>query len=412
MHLLLLIESFPPETKSASTLYWELAESLVKKGHRVSVIARLPRHSIAQGLAAAEYPARENISGVEVYRRRTPPLAQNVPLLRGFEHFITAWLFFWGGLKVRDFDAILVYSPPLPLGLTGYLLGKLRQKPVIVNVQDLFPQGIIDLGLLKNKVIIALTRAIESFVYKKAGLITVHSAGNKDYIVKKGRRPEDIEVIYNWVDTELIRPLPQINEFSRRHGLAGRFVVSYAGTIGFAQGLEVMIDTAERLKANKDIVFALVGDGAKKAELEERAKKLGLPNVVFIKIQPLQVYPQVLGASALSLIMLPKALTIPAVPGKLLSIMAAGRPVIASVPLAGDAPKLIGEYKCGVCVPPEDPAELAKAVINLYNNKSLCEELGKNGRRAAEAVFSREAAVDKYIRVFAKITSKIRVEGQ
>jgi glycosyltransferase involved in cell wall biosynthesis len=407
MHLLMLIESFPPEIKSASILFWELAESLVKKGYRVSVVTRMPRHNIAQGLDPAKCLAQENITGIEVFRLRTPLLARNIPLLRGFEHFIIAWLFFWGGIKIKDFDAVLVYSPPLPLGITGYMLGKLRKKPVIVNIQDLFPQGIIDLGLLKNKLIIGIMRRIESFVYKRADLITVHSAGNKDYIVKKGRKPEDIEVIFNWVDTNLIKPLPQVNEFSRQHGLAGKFVVSYAGTIGFAQGLEVMIGAAERLKGNKNVVFILVGDGAKKVELEEQVKKLGLPNVFFIKTQPLIIYPEVLGASALSLVALPRDLTIPAVPGKLLSIMAAGRPVITSVPLQGDAPKLIREFQCGVCVSPEDPDELAKAVINLYNNKPRCEEMGRNGRRVAEEVFSLEVAVDKYIRVFGNITSKI-----
>jgi len=265
---------------------------------------------------------------------------------------------------------------------------------------------VIDLGLLKGRSLIWLSRLMEKFIYRHSDVITVHSEGNKDYLTKNGARAARVEVVHNWVDTAAIAPGDRHNDFSRKYGLAGKFVVSYAGTIGFAQGLEVMIDAAALLRDKKDILFILVGSGVKKNELAGRTARLGLSNVNFIETQPLAVYPQILNASDVSLVTLPSRLSTPAVPGKLLSIMAAAKPVIASVPLAGDAPKIIKKYNCGVCLPPDSPDELAKAVINLYNKLSLREEMGKNGRRAAEEVFSRGSAVKRYERIFAKITAK------
>ena len=186
MKILILSEAFPPETKSASTLFFELAESLVKKGHQVSVITRMPRYNVADGTDLSAIPARETLAGIKVYRCKTPPLARTIPLIRGLEHFILGWIFFWGGLFITRPDVVLVYSPPLPLGITGYWLGRIKRCPVVVNIQDLYPQTVIDLGLLKSKLLIGVSRAMERFIYRQSNALTVHSDGNKEYVVAQG----------------------------------------------------------------------------------------------------------------------------------------------------------------------------------------------------------------------------------
>ena len=171
MHILILSEAFPPETKSASTLFFELAETLVERGHKVSVITRMPRYNVADGTDLNNIPKQETLAGIEVYRFATPPLARSVPLIRGFEHFLLGIIFFFGGLKVKNFDAVLVYSPPLPLGISGYWLARLRRKPLLVNIQDLYPQTVIDLGLLKNKFLIWVSKTMEKFIYYSFSLL-------------------------------------------------------------------------------------------------------------------------------------------------------------------------------------------------------------------------------------------------
>lgn len=396
MHILILTEAFPPETKSASTLFFELAESFVKRGHKVSVVTRKPRYNIAEGTIVGQLPACEILSGIEVYRFSTPPLARHIPFIRGLEHFLLAFIFFLGALRVKDFDLILVYSPPLPLGISGYWLGRLRTKPVVVNIQDLFPQAVIVLGLLRSRLLIKIARLMESFIYGKSDLITVHSEGNRKYVIGKGANSETTEIVHNWVDTDLIKPGNRENNFSRQYGLINKFVVSFAGVMGFPQGLEVVIDAANILKNERDIQFVLVGDGVKKPELEEMAKSLELQNVWFVPTQPLNIYPQVLYASDACLVTLRKDMATPVVPGKMLSIMAAGKPVLASLPLKGDAPGIIRQFNCGLAVEAGDPRLLADAVLKLYNNQAMGEELGQNGRKAAEKHFSREVGISKY----------------
>jgi colanic acid biosynthesis glycosyl transferase WcaI len=406
MNILILSEAFPPETKSASTLFFELAETLVKKGHRVSVVTKMPRYNVADGTDLANVPSQEIMSGIKVRRFPTPPLVRTIPIVRGFEHFILGWIFFLGGLFLERPDVILVYSPPLPLGVTGFWLGKIKRCPVVVNIQDLYPQTVIDLGLLKNKFLIAVSRRMERFVYRRADAITVHSTGNQEYVRAYGARDSLVEVVYNWVDTEGIKPAGKENDFYRKFGLKGKFVVSFAGVMGFAQGLEVVIGAAEILKEEKNIQFVLVGEGVKKPELEELTKKKKLTNVLFVPTQPLNVYPQILHSSDIGLVTLRKDLATPVVPGKMLSIMAAGKPVVASLPLAGDAPKILEEFNCGIAVEPDSPADLAAAIGKLYNNSSLRETMGNNGRRGAEATFSREKCVARYETIFKDLLSR------
>ena len=408
MRILILSEAFPPETKSASTLFFELAQSLVERGHEVAVITRQPRYNVADGTDLSAIPARETLAGIKVNRFKTPPLARTVPLIRGFEHFILGWIFFWGGLRLPRPDIILVYSPPLPLGITGYWLGRIKRCPVVVNIQDLYPQMVIDLGLLKNKFLIGVSRAMERSIYRKSDALTVHSDGNKEYVVAQGANKNSTEVVHNWVDTKLIKPAGRENDFSRKHGLAGKFVVSFAGVMGFAQGLEVVVAAANLVKDKKDIAFVLVGDGVKQPELVKQAAGLNLANIIFVPTQPVALYPQILHASDLCLVTLKGDLVTPVVPGKMLSIMAAGKPVLASLPLTGDAPKIIEKYNCGIAVAPDDPGQLAEAVLKLYNDARLRQAMGERGRAAAVADFSRQACVDKYEKLFERLLARSR----
>ncbi|MEA3493431.1 MAG: glycosyltransferase family 4 protein [Candidatus Margulisiibacteriota bacterium] len=393
MHILIITESFPPETKSASTLFFELAESLVQRGNKVSVVTRMPQYNLTSE------PAKE-MSGIEVYRVKMPKLARHIPFIRGFEHFLMAIIFFFGALRVKNVDVILVYSPPLPLGITGYWLGRLRKTPSIVNIQDPLPQGVIDLGLLKNKLLIKISRMMESFIYRRSDMITVHTEGNKEYVVSKGAKADRTEVVYNWVDPEMVKPGNRDNDFSRKYKLLDKFIISFAGTMGFAQDLGCVIDAAKLLKDNKDIQFVLVGDGVERKLLEERVHKERIGNIKFINTQPLDIYPQILNASDACLVTLRKELTVASIPGKVLSIMAAEKPIVASVPLSGDVPKKLEQYNCGVYVGAGEPDNLAKSILKLYNDRPLCEKMGRNGRKAAEAVFSRKDAVLKYEELF------------
>jgi colanic acid biosynthesis glycosyl transferase WcaI len=154
-----------------------------------------------------------------------------------------------------------------------------------------------------------------------------------------------------------------------------------------------------------EILFLIVGDGVEKARLEAKAQQMGLDNVRFLPMQPREKYPAVLHASDVCLATLHAEVKTPVVPSKILSIMAAGRPVVAAMNLDGDGPRLIAEARCGLCVPPEDPQALVQAVLKLYHDPSLRQELGRNGRRYAEEHLSLEACVGRYEELLQRIAN-------
>jgi len=244
---------------------------------------------------------------------------------------------------------------------------------------------------------------MESFVYEKADYITVHSSGNKKHIVSKGINPDKVKIIPNWVDTEFIKPTNRINGFRIQHSLGKKFIVSFAGTMGYSQDLDIILESANILEEYKDILFLLVGDGLEKARLEKKAEELNLKNVKFLPLQPRGRYPDVLNASDVSLVTLKKKVKTPVVPSKLLSIMSSGRPVLGSMNLDGDAPRLIIDANCGICVEAEDTEGLSQAILKLYQDSNLRENLKKNGRDYVEKNLSRKFCMRKYENLFIKV---------
>jgi len=344
---------------------------------------------------------REGMDGFTVVRTRVLPVPLHLPLAKGVDHLAVAFSEWVGGLLARDKpDVILAYSPPLPLGLSAHYIARRYKVPFVFNVQDIFPQYAIDSGLLTNPILIDFFQRMERYLYANADVIIVHSEGNREYLASHRSVPYDkLRVVYNWADIQNIKPGPKHNEFRKEFGLGDAFVVSYAGTMGWAQNLDTVLQSAALLKDYKyykDILFLLVGDGPKRSELERNAQELGLSNVRFIPLQPKEKYVQLLRASDVCLISLNKGLTTPVVPGKLMDIMAAGRPVVGCAPLKGDAPRIVREARCGFCVDSEDSKGMADAILELYHRRELAEELGRNGRTFAESHFAREVCTRGY----------------
>ncbi len=402
MNVLILTNYFPPEVGGAAHLYFELAESLVQRGHKVTVVTGFPRYNVDE--LPEQYRGKrrmwEDVNGARLLRLWTPSMPRTNLILRGLEHFIVPLILFLGGLFSGPQDIVLIYSPPLPFGLAAWALSRVRNIPFVVNIQDLFPKEAVILGLLKNKILIRAFEAIERFIYRKADYVTLHSPGNRQHVLDHGGDPQRAIVLHNWVDTEKVRPQEKENDFRHQHGLEGRFVVSYAGTMGWCQDMSIIVQAAERLKAYPDMLFLMVGEGPEKVKTEEVVLDLQLGNIQFLPMQPWREYPNVLAASDISMINLNHNLTTPVVPSKLLNIMAAGRAVVASLPLDGDAPKIIAEAQCGACVAAEDAEGMADAILDIYKNPEKAAEMGRNGRRYAEAHFSREACVGQYEKIF------------
>jgi len=399
VRVLLISHYFPPEIGTASHLFYELAVGLRENGHEVTVLTGFPRYNVSRQVSA-KYRGlwrREYVDGVEVVRARWPWFSRESMVGRGLEHFIAAAAMGLRAMAIRRHDVTLVYSPPLTLGIAAWALqGSGRGGPFVLNVQDLFPQSAIDLGAMKSRPQVAFFRWLERRLYGAAACVTVHSPGNAKYVKASAGAGTPVVVAPNWVDPQLFAPQAKDPQLLDAANLDGSFVVSFAGTMGLSQDMDVIIRAASLLRRHEDIVFLLVGDGICKADARGLAEELGLGNVRWLPMQPREKYPQVLATSDVSLVTLKRVVQTPVVPSKLLSIMASGRPAIVAMDPGGDAPRVVEQAQCGVCVPPEDPERMAEAITTLHNDRALSAQMGRNGRDYAREHFSVRACARIY----------------
>jgi len=393
MRILMLTDRFPPEARANAHLFHELATGLVEQGHEVGVVTRMPGDYVPSdrsGLPTAK--AQERMDGLEVIRVRGLTALRRAPFMRALDQLAIGVTFGIAARRWPGADVVVIYSPPLPLVIAGLVYGGFARAPYVLNVHDFYPQTAIDLGLLRSRALIGAARWFERLAYRHAARIVVPAPRSRDVLAAaNGLHAGKVCLVPNWADLDRVMPGPRENEFRRAHGLSGKFVVSYAGVMGFAQDLAPVIEAAHRLQHRRDVVFLLVGDGIYVGRWKRMAQ--GLTNVRFLPMQAKSDYFELLRASDVCLVPLAGALDSPAIPGKIQSIMAVARPVLAIVNPSGDAADLIAKSRCGMTVPPDRPDEVAARVLQFYDDRELGEALGANGRRYAEQNFSLPQAV-------------------
>jgi colanic acid biosynthesis glycosyl transferase WcaI len=402
VRILIVADRYPPEARSAAVLYQELAEELVRRGHGVSVVTKMPTDYVPGtegGTKGAVIKRSEKMGGVSVVRVSGWSSFHASIAFRALQQVALSLAFIPPLMRVPRPDVLLVYSPPLFLAATVGILGRLRRIPCVLNLHDIYPRTAIQLGMLTNGLAIVLARLLEAFVYNAATAIVVPARGSRTILVDENAIPQSkIHVVPNWVDTDSFLPASKNNNFRDAHGFAGSFVVTYAGVMGFVQDLTTIIECARRMQGVRDIIFLLIGDGV----YADRWKALagGLSNVRFLPMLPKETYFDALAASNVGLVALSERLSSPAIPGKVQSIMAVGCPIVATVPVASDAANIIVESKSGFVVAPGDVTGLCHILDELMRRPALGEELGRNGRTFAERHFSLSGAVTAYERIF------------
>jgi colanic acid biosynthesis glycosyl transferase WcaI len=392
---------FLPDFGSAPILMNELAEGLAARGHEVEVVATVPRERGSR-FRRTVY-ARVKKDGFAVKRFRTNP--RPAPFWR-----LVAWNSYtlWTVFNLYTFkkgQIVFLRTPPVQLGVLGWLAKKLKGAKVLLNVQDIHPDLSIESGILKQNFLIRLALGFERWVYDKADRIMVISDGFKANLLAKGVDPAKIDIVPNWVDTDFLKPHPKDNPVGRRHGLESRFVAMYSGTISISSNvaLERILEAAALLKDDPEILIVLVGEGTKKPELEARARALGLGNVRFLPFQPYADLPLSLSAADVLLVPLDKEKSHLSVPSKLYNFMAAGRPILGLAVEDSEVAKIIWETDCGVCAPPDDPRAIADALRSLKFSPERRRAQGENGRRHVVEGFAKDMILDRIERLIASL---------
>ena len=300
-------------------------------------------------------------------------------------------------------DAVMVMSPPLPLGVAGWLAATFRRAPFVFNIQDVFPDVAVELGAITNPKVIAAASALEKFLYRRAEAVTVLSEDLRDNVGGKlgTHRPERVHVIPNFVDTVRIAPSDRMNSYREQYGLGDRTVVLYAGNVGMSQSLDLLVEAARRFRGREDVVFVVNGGGSSKDALVESAA--GLDNLKFVEMQPRERLPEVLAAGDLHVVPLKRGLARSSVPSKLYSILAAGRPVLASVDAGTEVATTIERAAAGVSVPPEDPDAFCAALAELLDDPDRRTAMGDSGRAFVEGWVSPAAVGAAYESLFEQV---------
>lgn len=413
MKILAVEDAFPPELTSAR-LPFEFANELANRGHEVTVVTIFPRRYVVSGEVRRpknEFFYWEKTDGFLVLRVR-PDLKTTSLVTRFLEYSILPITLFIGGLIAgRNKDVVHCQTPPLSVAFTACILSRILMKPLIIRVQDIHPDALMKIGLLKNRLLIKLMELMEIFVYLCASHITVIAEGYRRHVISKGINRKKVSLIPNWADVGEIKP-PNRNDFRERMGLEGKFIITYAGTMSWPQDLETVVESAGMLKNYKDITFLMVGDGIKKEYLIRKSKELELDNIVFMPLQPRNEYFKILYASDACLVPLKKQFTSPTAPSKMLEIMACGKPMITNVPSNSDVQRVISDAECGIWVEPENSVAFSKAVLTLYDDRNVALKLGKNGFSYVRDHFSLRACMDRYEELFNSfVKARARISG-
>jgi hypothetical protein len=392
---------FWPEPGAPSARLLEMSREWAAGGHEVTVVTNFPNHPT--GIVPAAYSGRsfqiEHAHGLRIVRCRTYP-APN----RGFVKRTLGHLMFMlqailqATPELRGSNVLVASSPTLFSVVAAFVISRRIGAPYVFEVRDLWPAIFVELGVIRNRVAIALLEWLELALYRRATAVVTVTRAFADDIARRGIDRTKLHVIPNGVDLAAFRSEPPEPTLRMRLGLADKLVVLYCGAHGISHALARILDVAVRLQTDPRIHFLFVGEGAEKDALEAHARALGLGNVTFRGAVPREEVPPLYRAADVCLVPL-RAVPLfrSFIPSKMFEILACGRPVLAS--LEGEAAEILASSGAAVVVPPEDTEAITAALARLAGNPSLRSKLGARGRPFVAAHFDRKRLAAEYLEI-------------
>ena len=417
MNLLFLDAYFEPETIAYTHLEKDLLEGLVRENSRIQIICPTPTRGISEKIRR-EYKGRKHetlYSGRVKVRRFWAPQEGKNPIIRAFRYFWCNLRTYQVALKATNIDMVFSNSTPPTQGMlsamTAKKLSRKYKKKVlfIYNLQDIFPDSLVNTGMTsEGSLLWKIGRKIENYTYKNADKIIVISEGFKRNIMKKGVKADKIEVISNWIDLDSVHPVNRnenklIEEFSIN---PDKFLVVYAGNFGAAQGADIVLKAAEKLKDVSDIQFVIFGGGAYFEDAKREARELD--NVFIHELMPPDRISEVYSLGNVALITCKPGTGNAGMPSKTWSIMACNTPIIASFDTDSDLTDVIRNYGAGECIEPGAVDDLAKEIRKYYLEWKNGEQKFLNLRECVRLNASKEICVERYINVLSSMKLRFK----
>ena len=400
MRIAYFCQYFVPETAAPAARVSEMARAWADAGHEVTVVTGLPNHptGVVPDAYRGVWFKRETLGRIAVWRNwlyATPNEGFVKKTLCHLSFMVSTLLF--SVPRLRGTDVMVVSSPSFFVVITVCLAHWVWRRPFIFEVRDLWPGVFIELGVLRNRLIIRALEALEMFLYRRAALVVVVTDSFRDVLVARGLPTSHVAVITNGVDTDAFRPDSDAGRALRAaQALDGKFVVLYIGAHGISQALGRFLDLAERCRDDHDMIFQFVGDGAEKQALVARAEAMGLTNVRFLPSQPRTTVPAWYAAADVVLVPLRNIPVFDTfIPSKMFEILASARPILASV--RGEARGILERSGGALVVDPEDVDAMARALRALRTEPGLRAQLAERGAAFARRDYDRNALAARYL---------------
>jgi colanic acid biosynthesis glycosyl transferase WcaI len=410
MRLLMLGINYWPEETGIAVFNTGRCEYLASRGHDTTMCTGFPYYPrwLIDDAYRGRLVARETRNGVRIFRSwlHVPTRVTTVRRVIHEASFVVSSCL--RALVAPPPEVLVTVSPPLGLVLSSIVLSRVWGVPYVFHVPDLQPDAAVDLGILRSGTIVRLLYGLERLAYRRAALVSTLTVGMRRRILSKGIPPERVTLLPDWADPSVF-DLPLEGDGSairQRFGLGDGFLVVHVGNMGVKQGLGVVIDAAQRSRRDPDIVYLLVGDGAVRPALEARVAAAGLPNVRILPLQPAATFRALLAAADLALVTQQRVVADIVFPSKVLTLLAAGRPVVASLNASSEVARVLVEADAGLVVPPENPDTLLDAIRALRRDPRRRQQMGAQGRTYARSHWRREQLLPEMERQLARVAAK------
>lgn len=404
LRFLLIHQIFLSSNDGGGTRHFEFGRYAAQQGHDFTVIAS--DVSYLDGARIDTDGKPEMIEGIEVRRARTLNTIN-----RGFVWRVVAFLGFmvsslFKALGAGKVDVVMGTSPPIFQAGSAWMVSFLRRKPFLLEVRDLWPDFAVDMGVIKNPLIIWIAKRVELFLYARASHILVNSPAFRDYMIENhGVKPEKITLIPNGVDPAMFDPDEAGGAVREEFSLQGKFIVTYAGAMGPANDIPTIIRAAEQMKDDERVHFLLVGDGKDRRKAERLKEELGLSNVTFAGLRSKSEMKAILGATDVCLAtLMPIPMFKTVYPNKIFDYLAAGRPILLGID--GVIREVVESAKAGQFIEPGKPEAIVEGVRKFAADPAGCEAMGRSGRAYVEQHFNRIDHAKAFVELLEAVASR------
>jgi glycosyltransferase involved in cell wall biosynthesis len=411
MHVLIVSCVFPPEPVTSAVTSEQLAIGLVEKGHQVTAIAAFPNRpggKLYAGYRRSWRKVEQKQAGYQLIRTFSVLSSQPTTLSRLLENLSFGITSAINSLAVKP---DIVYANTWPLFASGLLTAicSLRNLPLVINIQDIYPDAAIELGKFPASGLLPqLLRSLDRWIaHQSTALVTLSENFAQFYCQTRQVSPKKVHIVYNWLDDEEIKPSSRMGSFREKQGIGeDTFVIMYAGNIGVNAGVEFVIEAATKLQNLPNILFIIAGDGSCRKACEDLAQKYELSNLRFFYPLLKEEFSDVQAAADLMILPTRRSGSLTSVPSKLIAYMLSGRPVLATVDENSDTARIISEAQCGICIPPENSEAIAKQIRQLIQIPEKLIHMEKRARFYAEQNFSSKVCLPKLINLLESIIQK------